>query len=239
MERQELRDSYTITDQERMSQAANYRAWQSRLVRPFLGRRVIEVGCGIGNFTRTLLDREVVVALDSEPECIGKLKERLGDPPNLHAIVMGADDPAFADLTRFQADSCICLNVLEHIADDRRALESMAAVMVPGGAVIVWVPAFEGLAGPIDRNLGHYRRYRRGSLRRMAGAAGLGIEKLHYVNAIGFFGWWINSHLLRRAAQSPPQIQIFDRGVVPWSSRLEQWAPPPFGQSLFAVLRKP
>ena len=35
-----------------MSRAANYFEWQSRLVLPELGRRVIEIGCGIGNFTR-------------------------------------------------------------------------------------------------------------------------------------------------------------------------------------------
>ncbi len=43
------------------------------------------------------------------------------------------------------------------------------------------------------------------------------------------------------AARSNPkaQIGIFDRWVVPWLSRLEAAVPPPFGQSLFAVLRKP
>ena len=62
---------------------------------------------------------------------------------------------------------------------------------------------------------------------------------LHYVNAAGFFGWWINAHVLRRGAQSAAQIRFFDRCIVPWLSRVEGIAPPPFGQSLFAVLRKP
>ena len=35
------------------------------------------------------------------------------------------------------------------------------------------------------------------------------------------------------------QIRLFDRYLVPWLARLEAIAPPPFGQSLFAVLRKP
>ena len=46
-----------------MAQAANYFAWQGRLVAPGLGQRVIEVGCGIGNFTGMLLGRETVLAL--------------------------------------------------------------------------------------------------------------------------------------------------------------------------------
>ena len=48
--------SYTLEDQERMAKAANYFAWQHRLVTRELGRRVIEIGCGIGNFTRLILD---------------------------------------------------------------------------------------------------------------------------------------------------------------------------------------
>ena len=62
-----------------MAQAANYFAWQSRLVAPELGQRVIEVGCGIGNFTGTLLDREAVLAVDVDPACIERLRERYSE----------------------------------------------------------------------------------------------------------------------------------------------------------------
>jgi len=232
-------EAYTITDQERMACAANYFAWQIRLAAPVLGRRVVEVGCGIGNFTGALLDREMVIALDVEAVCIERLKQRYQNEPNLHAVVCGPGSYEFAGIARFQPDSCVCLNVLEHIEDDRGALCAMAGVLLPGGVIVLLVPAFEALYGPIDRNLIHFRRYSRASLTELARRAGLRIEKLHYVNAIGFFGWWTNAHIFRRQAQSAWQIEKFDRWVVPWLSRLEAIAPPPFGQSLFAVLRKP
>jgi len=222
-----------------MTRAVNYFAWQARLVLPALGRRVVEVGCGIGNFTATLLDRELVIALDTEPECIARLQTRYPDRPNLHALVCEPGSAEFAGLARFAPDSCVCLNVLEHIADDAAALRAMASIVVPGGAIVLLVPAFPALFGPIDRNLGHHRRYRRKTLAALAHAADLRIEKLHYVNAVGCVGWWINAHVLRREAQSERQIAIFDRWIVPWISRIEALAPPPFGQSLFAVLRKP
>jgi len=222
-----------------MAQAANYFAWQGRLVAPGLGQRVIEVGCGIGNFTGMLLGRETVLAVDVDAACIERLQQRYPNRPNLHAFVCEPDTAAFADLERWRPDSCVCLNVLEHIEDDGRALEAMASVLVPGGAIVLLVPAFQALYGPIDQNLAHHRRYSRNTLAGLAQQAGIRIEKLHYVNAIGFFGWWVNSRVFRREAQSERQIRIFDRCVVPWMSRLEAIAPPPFGQSLFAVLRKP
>ena len=222
-----------------MSRAENYFAWQSRLVTRELGRRVVEVGCGLGNFTGMLLDREAVIAVDSEPDCIQRLTERYPNRNNLHAFACDAGSAAFSDLARFHPDCCVCLNALEHIQDDRQALHGMASSLSPGGAIVLLVPAFPALYGPIDRNLGHYRRYSRSSIGRLADATGLRIRKAHYMNTLGFFGWWMNSHIFKRGAQSERQIETFDRYLVPLLSRLEGLARPPFGQSLFVVLEKP
>jgi hypothetical protein len=64
------------------------------------------------------------------------------------------------------------------------------------------------------------------------------IRTAHYMNTIGFFGWWANSHIFECQAQSERQIDFFDRWVVPVLSRLERWGPPPFGQSLFVAPEK-
>jgi 2-polyprenyl-3-methyl-5-hydroxy-6-metoxy-1,4-benzoquinol methylase len=231
--------AYTIEDQERMTRAKNYFAWQHRLVAPHFGRRVVEVGCGVGNFTGTLLDCEIVVAVDVEPGCIARLRQRYSNRSNLHAFAIGADTDAFCELARFSPDSCVCLNVLEHVADDRQALLRMASILVPGGVVVLLVPAFPALYGPIDRNLEHYRRYTRKSITALAGAAKLRIKEMHFLNIVGFFAWWVNAHLLRREAQSEAQIEFFDRYIVPAMSRFESLVHPPLGQSLFVVLDKP
>jgi len=233
----ETRLTYTLDDQARMSLAKNYFAWQSRLVLPELGQRVVEIGCGIGNFTQSLLTRESVVAIDKVPACIERLRERYPDQPNLHAIVReaGAD---LDDLKAFQPDSVVCLNVLEHIEDDVTTLRSMASILSPSGVIVLIVPAFDALYGPIDRNLGHYRRYSRNSITRTAELAGLRARRLHFINFPGFFAWWFNSHILRREDQSASQIGIFDRFIVPVISRLEAVFHPPLGQSLFCVLER-
>jgi SAM-dependent methyltransferase len=231
--------TYTLQDQERMTRATNYFEWQRKLVIPELGERVIEIGCGIGNFTRMLLDRQAVIATDREPECIEWLRTRFPDSPNLCAVVGDANDESICELARFAPDSCVLLNVLEHLADDEKVLSRLASILAPGGAIVILVPAWPALYGPIDRNLGHYRRYTRRSMRELAEKAGLEVAKAHYVNLTGFFAWWVNARVLLRKAQSERQIAVFDRFVVPISSRLEAIMRPPLGQSLFAVLRKP
>jgi SAM-dependent methyltransferase len=230
---------FVLEDQARMAKARNYFAWQSRMVMKELGQRVVEVGCGVGNFTGMLLDREIVIAVDIEAQCIERLQMRYPDRRNLRVYCGDAGGSAFGDLARFRPDSFVCLNVLEHIAEDRKALSAMAAMLSTGGVIVLLVPAFEALYGPLDYNLGHYRRYTRKSMVEMAESVGLTVKSARYINAVGFFGWWANSKIFRREAQSPKQIAFFDRFVIPVMSRIESGVSPPFGQSLFAVLQKP
>lgn len=229
---------YTVADQRRMSQAKRYFAWQSDLSKAQLGRRVLEVGCGLGNFTERLLDRELVIGIDIDANCIAHHQSRFAGQPQIRSQVLDALDPAFLRLRDERIDSIVCLNVLEHIEQDQTVLERMQQVLPPGGCVVLMIPAFMALYGPIDHHLGHYRRYTRAGLIETASRAGLRPRLLHYMNSVGFFGWWLNSKM-RRQEQSEAQIATFDNYVVPVMAHLEGWVRPPFGQSLFAVLEKP
>jgi ubiquinone/menaquinone biosynthesis C-methylase UbiE len=231
--------AYTIDDQQRMSLAKNYFAWQHNLIQQELGRRVLEVGCGIGNFTAKLLEREAIIAVDVESECIDRLKQRFPDQPNLHAFACDVLSPEFRELSSFHADSAVIVNVLEHVDDDVAALQAVSSVLTPGSVIVLLVPAFQSLYGPIDKNLGHHRRYSADAIRQLAQRTGLRIHKLRYMNSIGFFGWWINSHVLKREAQSESQIKLFDRYIVRPMSAMERWVHPPFGQSLLATFTAP
>jgi len=229
---------YRGSELELFAEAVNWRIYWQRQATPFLGRNVLEVGAGIGTITRDLCRAPVErwVALEPDPKMAARLgaERRAGRlPPACEPLcgtiaMLGPEE-------RF--DTVIYIDVLEHIEDDREALRRMSAILQPGGVIVLLVPAFPALYGPIDKQLGHHRRYTRKSLRKLAAAAGLHVKSAHYMNAIGFFGWWINAHLLRREAQSASQIGIFDRYIVPLSSRLEGLVPPPFGQSLLAVRR--
>ncbi len=218
--------------------ARRYLAWQGELVLPELGRRVVEIGCGIGNFTELLLDRETILGVDREPEYLDRLRRRFPDHPHLHTFALDAGSAEFRGLARFQPDSCVALNVLEHIEDDRQALANMVSILAPSGVIVLIVPAFPALYGPVDRNLGHYRRYTRPSLTRVAELAGLRVRKARYFNSVGFWGWWFHARVTRLEVHPHAQIATFDRWIVPWLSRLERRAVPPFGQSLLAVLEK-
>jgi SAM-dependent methyltransferase len=234
--------AYQIEDLRRMSAARNYFAWQGRLITRETGKRVLEYGCGTGNITSVLIHAknppEQIVSVDPDPECTARLIERYPAQANLR-VLTGDPRDMLAELRPWRFDTVVSTNVLEHIEDDHGAVATMTQLLEPGGAIILFVPAFPALFGPTDHLLAHARRYTRRALQELAASTGLRVSKLHYVNIVGFFGWWVNAHVLRLTAQSPAQIAVFDRVIVPVMSRLEEVAAPPFGQSLFAVLEKP
>jgi len=230
---------YTVRDQERMRSAQRYFDWQLALAKPWLGQRVLEIGCGMGNFTRTILDRELVVGLDIEADCVARHRANHRDCNNVVSLHVDAADPAsVAELSSYGLDSVVSFNVLEHIEDDHQTLRNLWQILPPGGRVVLIIPAFQQLYGPIDHLLGHYRRYTRESVRELAISTGFEPVELYYLNLAGFFAWWANAKIFKRTEQSDSQIAVFDNLVVPWLRPLEAAIRPPVGQSVFTVLEK-
>lgn len=229
---------YTVADQERMKAAQRYFAWQSRLAEEQLGKRVLEVGCGMGNFTSQLHGRELIVGIDVDENCVDLWRQRFAGRGEYIGSVLNAEDPAFLDLAQHRIDSIACLNVLEHIEQDGLVLRQMNRILPQGGRVVLIIPAFEALYGEIDARLGHFRRYTKSSVAKLAEESGFRAKTLRFMNTVGFFGWWANAKIFKRTEQSEDQIAVFDKYIVPVMSRVEGIIPPPFGQSILAVLEK-
>lgn len=219
-----------------MSAAPRYNIWQYRRIKRFIGRRVCEIGAGIGNMSALLThDRpELLLLTDTDPYYRTILQQRFLGHPGLRVEELTLPDGNAAD--RFGTlglETVVALNVIEHIEEDVAAMRSMRDMLAPGGRAIVLVPALRWLYGSLDRELGHARRYTRRELRTHMEQAGLRVEHLFYFNLVGTIGWFVNARV-RKVPRIPlDQLRIFD-SLVPLL-RLEDAVPLPFGQSLIAV----
>ena len=223
----------------RMADVVAYNDWVYRQIAPYLGQHLLEVGSGIGNMTGYYADRSRLVCVDLLAESLALVREKLGDRPNLHTVHGDICAPETkATLQSFEFDTAVMLNVLEHIRDDAGALQAIRDVLVPGGRLVLLVPALRPLYGSLDQELGHYRRYERLELQTLVRGTGYELERLWYMNLPGILGWYTNARITKSKLLPRRQLALFNV-LAPLFERLERRFPPPVGQSLIAIARKP
>lgn len=137
------------------------------------GYRVLEVGCGTGYVLR-LLERECrgaeVVGSEVTDQGVAFARRRVGCP------VVRADVYALPFRDPFHLVGMF--DVLEHLPDDLRALRGLRAATVPGGRLVLTVPAYMSLWSHTDESSGHYRRYTPATLRRVLEESGWAVERV-------------------------------------------------------------
>ncbi len=141
----------------------------------------------------------------------------------------------------------IALDVLEHVEDDKLAFSELLRITKPGGIVIINVPAFMSLWSDWDVSLGHFRRYSKATLRAILAPHRAEFQILHfeYANAFAFLPI-LTLRNLSRLFQLKSRFE--DRMPSPGMNKLlldifvgqgkATWFHPPFGSSLFFVVRK-
>ena len=214
--------------------ADQYNSWIFSQIFPYLGREVLEVGCGNGNFTELLAQKcPRVVAVDLNEEYVRAAQTRLKEKPGVEVLV--------TDATQLQwersFDTLVMLDVLEHIEDDVKMLRQLGSCLKPGGKLVIKVPALDCLYSSMDKAIGHYRRYKKKTLIKTFRQAYLSRPLVWYFNLSGIPGWWLNGQVLGRTTPPSEQVALFNQ-VVPFLRVIEGRLKPPIGLSLFAVATK-
>ena len=220
------------------SVAPRFNKWMADTIRPYVQKRVLEIGAGMGNLTRTLArGRQRYIASDIDAEHLSRLQTRLRHYLNVETRACNLSKPADFEPLAEAMDTVICLNVLEHVEDDLAGLRNIYGVLAPGGRAIVLVPCGQEIYGQLDVILGHYRRYSASELRSRFEQVGFEIERIVEFNRISRPTWFVTGKLMRRSRISRLQLQVFDRLVWLWRrvDPLIPWKP----TSLIVIAAKP
>ncbi len=221
---------------QRMKKLRRYNQWVFSKFRPFLGRRVLEIGSGIGNITKFLLDRDFVIASDVEPKYLTFLENTFGQYKKFMIENLDISGSDTERSRQYHIDSVICFNVLEHIENDERALANIFNLLEPKGRLLLFIPSHRWLYGSLDQHLGHHRRYGKEELKKKLENKGFKVILLKYFNRIGILGWYLNGKILRRKRLPSFQLRIYNL-LVPLS-KIEDLFPLPFGTSLIAIAER-
>jgi SAM-dependent methyltransferase len=145
-------------------------------------------------------------------------------------------------------DFILLFDVIEHIADPRRFIESAVHHLRPGGFAFINVPALHMLFSKYDSAVGHLRRYDKPRLECELAAGGLDILQMRYwgVSLVPIallrkliVHWMSRPDEIVRKGMEPPNrwVSAILSGALTLESHL--LAAPPFGASLLAVAQKP
>lgn len=175
------------------------RSWHNRRVIKQVGDpldqkgdwKLLDAGCGFGQYDRFILDRFENVKVDS----VDVKKDYLRDNEHYFSkdIQQGRIRFYPADLLQFESDQsfdmAICIDVLEHIEEDVRVIKNISAHLKQGSYFLMHSPSHysEEDGDEDDSFVGEHARpgYSKEEISRKLNVAGLKPEIIHYT-----YGFW-------------------------------------------------
>lgn len=220
-----------------LEQAPRFNRWMYDAVKTHLGTRVVELGSGRGNLSKHLKQDRAFLATDYRSDYLAELQQRWGHLPDFSVASLDMTDiAAFESLRGFSPDTVVCMNVLEHIAEDRAVLSNLHRVLESGARLVFLVPFNPKLTSEFDRQVGHFRRYSPGELEAKMTEAGFVVERQFYFNKMGVLAWWFGNRLCRQRTLTRWQLKLYNL-LTPGFRILDQILPTR-GLSTVVVARK-
>ena len=194
------------------------------------------MGAGIGTFSEFVINSpgvESLLSVEPAENVFPVLARKFGSHKQVRTVKADIHQVDLVD----GADSLVAVNVLEHVEDDEAFLRAATKIVVPGGHLLLFVPAHQFLFGTLDAAFDHYRRYSKSGLSSLLLRAGWDPVTISNVNIAGILPWLIAGKLFRSTTIGHRQMQLFDRLVIPTVRKLESIKEPFVGQSLLVVAR--
>lgn len=221
-----------------LEQAPQFNAWMYDSVKPWLGRRVAELGVGRGNLSKFIRRHEQVLLTDYRLDYLSELQQKWAEQQNLRIGKLDMTERAdYEQLREFAPDTVVFLNVLEHLEDDRAVLLNLFETVPEGCRLVVLVPYGMKLFSEFDRALGHFRRYSREELEGKMRDAGFEVERQFFFNKVGVFAWYAANTVGGQKALKPWQLRLY--GQLTPIFRMLDTILPTSGLSTVVVARKP
>lgn len=206
---------------------------------------ILDIGCSSGVLLKDLskngFQKSNLYGLDISQEAINNCKNNGIE----HAYVMDGHCPKFDH----QFDIIIASDNLEHLKDDKLALQNWYKALKPGGKLYVFVPAYMFLWSQHDEVNMHYRRYTVKELATKLSSTGFSIDRKSYWNVILFFPLYLKRKLdnLKKSKEenthgdinSIPSSNKALLNLLMLENKILMSLNAPFGVSAFCIASKP
>ena len=225
----------------------NYRKYQYNLIGKYIGKNILEVGSGEKGFTKEIVNNRIkctrLVSIEPSKTLFYLHKDKFKFPKYVSFYLK--DLFKLTPKTFGIFDTVIFTHVLEHIKDDKGAIEKACELLKLGGMILIEVPALQLLFSSHDTFLGHYRRYDKKYMLSIIDTKKLKIVDIWYQDFIGIFGSLLYFKFKKITLNSQSGVNLVNKQgrfyndfIVPFQSFIERYVRPPIGLSLTVILQK-
>jgi SAM-dependent methyltransferase len=230
--------TYIGQELELFRKAYNWKQYYRNIILPYLKGEILEVGAGIGATTEHLVNPDVSswICLEPDTELAKRIELLISNKslPSVCKLLIGTTDDL--PLSK-QYDAIIYMDVIEHIEDDGAELKRAAALLKPGGHLVILVPAHNWLRSPLDDSIGHFRRYNKARLKSVIPDS-LNQVRLSYLDSVGLLASLGNKLFLKKTYPNARQIKIWDSAMVPVSKLIDPIMGFNAGKSVLGIWQK-
>jgi len=200
-------------------------------IRLFLKNEILEVGAGIGSFTKNYKDSfNKITLIEPDKYNFKQLKKNI---KSKNITILNTS----IKKTKKKFNCILYMNVMEHIKDHEKEINFAISKLYRNGFLIILVPAHQKLFTEFDKAVGHYRRYSMNFFKKKFKNSIL--EKLIFLDFFGYFLYSLNNLFLKKEVYpSKFKILIWDKIFTPITIIIDFLIGYKFGKNILCVYKK-
>ena len=224
---------YEGLELENFDKAHIWRKYIFLLIRKYFSDDFLEVGAGIGSFTKNYFTKfNNIILSEIDANNSDRLKKEFNNCKNIKI-----SNNSIKDINK-KFNTIIYLNVLEHIKNDILEINNALEKLNVGGHLIILVPAGSKLYGKFDKAIGHHKRYELDFFKNNK-FQNAKIADLYCLDCFGYFLYFVNQLIFKKEVYpSKFKIFIWDKIFTPVTILIDYLLRYKFGKNIMCILKK-
>ena len=223
---------YPGKELENFESAKIWRKYIYFLIKKYIKAEILEVGAGIGSFTKNYIDDNSKITLtELDNSNFLFLQNRFKENDITISKIETKD-------IKKKFDTIMYLNVLEHIKEDLREIEIAVDKLNDEGSLIFLVPAHNKLYSKFDKAVGHFKRYEIDFFKNL-NIPQAKIVDLYFLDCSGYILYYLNKLFFKEEEYpSKFKILIWDKIFTPLTVILDFILGYKFGKNIMCIIKK-
>ena len=210
-----------------------WRNYLHKIISKYIGKKVLEVGAGIGSFTQIYMDDKKDITLSEIDDFNYKtIKEKFYYKKNCTI-----EKKRITEIND-EFDTIMYLSVLEHIEDDKEEILQALSKLRKNGNLIICAPAHNFMYSEFDKEIGHFKRYEMNFFKELKFKNAI-VLKSFFIDSFGYLLYFINKLVFKKEVY-PSKLKVFiwDKLFIPITYIIDFVTFYKLGKNIICVIKK-